>query len=222
MTGPKARMLGTLLVLGGLIVAGVLLPVRELMASFLGWVDGLGFWAPIVFVLLYAVAVITMMPTWGLSIGAGVVFGSVAGLTHAFLGVALGGSVAFLLGRTLMGETVRGWIDRHPRLRAIDREIEDRGWLAGVLLRLSPATPWNILNYGLGVTRIPFLGFLASLPAALPVLGLYVMLGAAAGQVAAPGERAFTVWEWVLLAVGLVCTLVVTIWLVRVARRGDA
>lgn len=222
MPRPKARLIGTLLVLGGLVVAGALLPVREWMTSFLAWVEGQGVWAPIVFVLLYAVAVITMMPTWGLSIGAGVVFGSTFGLLYAFLGVAIGAGVSFLLGRTLMGATVRGWVEAHPRLRAVDREIEARGWLAGVLLRLSPATPWNILNYGLGVTRISFVGFAASLVAALPVLGLYAMLGAAAGQVAAPGERAFTPWEWVLLTVGLVCTLVVTIWLVRVSRRVEA
>ena len=221
MRRPNAKLLATLVVLGGLVLLGSQLPIQEHAGDFLVWIEGLGVWAPVIFVVLYGLAVSTMMPTWWLSIGAGVLFGSAFGLGLAWLGAALGGVVSFLLGRTLMGATVRGWLERHPHLRAVDREIEARGWLAAVLLRLSPLTPWNLLNYGLGVTRLSLRGFVASLPAALPVLSLYVIVGAAAGEVARPGERALTPLEWVLLGVGLVCTVVVTVWLVRVARRPE-
>lgn len=222
----RTKLIATLLVLGGLVVVGTQVPIQEHAGAFLAWVEGLGVFAPLIFVVLYAIAVITMMPTWWLSIGAGVLFGTVGGLGYAWLGASLGGVVSFFLGRTLMGETVRGWIDAHPRLRAIDQEIEARGWVAAVLLRLSPLTPWNILNYGLGVTRISLRGYLASLPAALPVLSLYAVLGSAAGEIARPGERELTTLEWTLLGVGLACTVVVTVWLLRVARadpsRGEA
>lgn len=220
-TGSRSKLLLAVCVLVGIVVAGTQLPVRGLTEQFLGWVRDLGLWGPAVFVLVYAAVVVALLPTWWLSIGAGILFGTASGLGLAFLGAGAGGIVAFVLGRTVMGSTARRWIDAHGRLRAVDREIEKRGWIAALLLRLSPLTPWNILNYVLGVTRISARGYLASLPAMLPVLSMYVILGSTVGSLAAPEEKATSPVEWALLGVGLVSTVVVTVWLARVATGTD-
>ena len=219
MPRPRQKLLLAVLVLATLVAVGTQLPIQEYTEHFLEWVRGLGAWGPIIFVLIYVFAVVVMLPTWGLSIGAGILFGTGGGLASAFGGAAAGATIAFLLGRTVLGETVRGWIDAHPRLRAVDREIERRGWIAALLLRLSPLTPWNILNYVLGVTRLSLRGYIASFPAMLPVLALYTILGATMGRLAAPEERETSTVEWVLLGVGLVSTVVVTVGLARVATR---
>ncbi|MDJ0973100.1 MAG: VTT domain-containing protein [Planctomycetota bacterium] len=221
MLGPRKKLILGVVVLGALIAIGTLLPIQEYTEAFLAWVRDLGVWGPAIFVVVYAVVVVALLPTWWLSIGAGILFGSGPGLAFAFIAAGAGGWVAFLLGRTVMGETARGWIDDHPRLRAVDREIEKRGWIAALLLRLSPLTPWNVLNYVLGVTRLSSRGYLASLPAMLPVLSLYVILGSTMGQLAAPGEREPGPLEWVMLGIGIVSTIVVTVWLVRVATRTE-
>lgn len=222
MSRPRARTALLLLCLGALVVAGSQLPIEAYTREFLAWVRSLGMWGPLIFVAVYAVAVVTLLPTWWLSIGAGMLFGSVSGLGLALLASSVGGAAAFFLGRTLMGETARAWIDAHPRLQAVDQEIERRGWIAALLLRLSPLTPWNILNYVLGATRLPLRGYLASLPAMVPVLSLYVILGASMGRLASPRDDGIGPVEWVLLGVGAASTIGVTVWLLRVAFRKAA
>jgi len=201
---------------------GAQLPVQALTQRFLEWVRALGAWGPAIFVIVYAVTVVTLLPTWWLSIGAGMLFGTVSGLGLALLAASCGGVTSFVLGRTLMGRTARTWIDAHTRLRAVDREIERRGWIAALLLRLSPLTPWNVLNYVLGATRLPLRGYAASLPAMVPVLSLYVIVGASMGRLASPRDDGISPVEWGLLGVGAVATVVVTVWLVRVAMREPA
>ena len=222
MPGPRARLTLSLLVVGILVVVGTQLPVQSYTQRFLDWVRALGVWGPAIFVIVYAVTVVTLLPTWWLSIGAGMLFGTAPGLALALLAASLGGATSFVLGRTLMGQTARTWIDGHPRLQAVDREIERRGWIAALLLRLSPLTPWNVLNYVLGATRLTLRGYAASLPAMVPVLSLYVILGATMGRLASPKDDGIGPMEWALLGVGAVSTVVVTVWLVRVALRKPA
>ncbi len=90
------------------------------------------------------------------------------------------------------------------------------------LLRLSPVFPFNLLNYSLGLTRVPFLQYVAASIAMLPGTLLYVYYGKAAGSLAAAaggakpkGGTAGTV----LLVVGLLATLAVTAFVTRLASR---
>ena len=94
-----------------------------------------------------------------------------------------------------------------------------------LLLRLSPAIPFSVLNYALGLTRVRFADYLAGAIGMLPGTLLYVYSGkligdvaALAGGASAPKGPAY----WTLIAVGLLATLLVT-WLVtRTARRALA
>lgn len=202
-----------------LVLAGALAPVRAWATAFLGWVEGLGPAGPVLYAVVFVLAVVLMLPTWELAMGAGILFGTPLGLGVTFAGNALGATGAFLLGRTVMGGVARRWIDRHEHLRAVDEEIERRGWLAAVLLRLSPLVPYNVLNYALGVTRLSFAGHLVSLPAMLPVLAFWVVLGSTVGSLTVDKDRTPTALEWAVLGVGLLSTVVLVAWMVRVARR---
>ena len=87
------------------------------------------------------------------------------------------------------------------------------------LLRLSPVVPYSASNYLYGVTAVRFWPYvLASWIGMLPVTLLYVYLGAA-GRAAIGGTRARSGWEWMALAVGLLATAAVTVWVASVARR---
>ena len=61
---------------------------------------------------------------------------------------------AFFVGRYL----ARGWvvkqIEANPRFKAIDEAVAGEGWKIVGLTRLSPAFPFNLLNYAFGVTRV--------------------------------------------------------------------
>jgi uncharacterized membrane protein YdjX (TVP38/TMEM64 family) len=189
--------------------------------AFAAWVEGLGAWAPIAFVAGYALAVVAFAPGSLLTLAAGALFGLGRGTLYALLAATLGASLAFLVARY----AVRPWVERriaaYPRFAAIDRAVAEQGRRIVFLLRLSPAFPFNLLNYALGVTRVRFADFLVASLGMLPGTLLYVYYGKLAGEVArlatdAPARGAA---EYAVLALGLVATLAVTTLVTRIARR---
>lgn len=188
--------------------------------EFREWVAGLGFWGPAVFVLGYAAATVAFLPGSLLTLAAGATFGLAEGTLWATLGALLGSSASFLIARY----GARGWVERklegRAKLRAIDRAVGREGWKVVALLRLSPAIPYNVLNYLLGLTRVRFGHYLAASLAMLPGTILYVYYGKVAGDVvsAAGGAGGKTAWDWALLGVGLAATLAVTVLITRKAR----
>jgi uncharacterized membrane protein YdjX (TVP38/TMEM64 family) len=138
----------------------------------------------VVFVLLFAVAVVLMLPGMLLSIGAGAAFGFYVGCVVAWLGTVLGQVGAFMLGRYLLRDLVYSYMVRRvPGFATIDSNISSDGWKLVLLLRLSPVLPYNVMNYVLGVTAIRLLPYtLASGVAAAPYVCLFAYLGSASSD----------------------------------------
>jgi uncharacterized membrane protein YdjX (TVP38/TMEM64 family) len=91
------------------------------------------------------------------------------------------------------------------------------------LLRLSPVIPFNLSNYFYGLTAVKFWPYvLASWIGMIPGTFLYVYIGTAgkaAVAAAAGGEAMKHGWQyWTLLGVGLTATVIVTIWVTKIAR----
>jgi uncharacterized membrane protein YdjX (TVP38/TMEM64 family) len=88
------------------------------------------------------------------------------------------------------------------------------------LLRLSPVFPYNLLNYALGLTRVKFWHYLVASLAMIPGTLLYVYYGKVGGDLvtAAGGAGEKTIWDWVLLGVGLAATVAVTVLIARKAK----
>lgn len=189
------------------------------LAAALVWIRGLGAAAPLVFLLLYVVACVLLLPGSVLTLGAGAVFGVTRGIVIVWIAATLGATAAFLVGRYL----VRGWVARNiaanPKLQALDATVTREGWMIVVLMRLSPVIPFNLLNYAFGATRVSLRDYvLASAVGMLPGTAMYVYLGSVAGELAAGSARARTPLEWAFYGVGLVATVAVTVYLTRVAR----
>ncbi len=206
-----------------LVVAGRRL--GHFVPVFRDWVAGLGVWAPVVFIAGYAVAAVALVPGSPLTLAAGAVFGLVKGTIYAWTGATLGASGAFLVARY----AARGWVERKleesPRLRAVDRAVGREGGKIVALLRLSPAFPFNLLNYALGLTNVRFTAYLAACLAMLPGTLLYVYYGKVFGDVVAAtggGEGKKSPWEWALLGVGLAATIAVTALITKKARKALA
>ena len=194
--------------------------VRDLLRSVLDWIDDTGIWAPLIFTGLYIVATVLFLPGSILTLGAGFLFGVVLGTVYVSIGSILGASAAFLLGRTVARDWIRSKVESNPRFAAIDDAVGREGWKIVGLTRLSPIFPYNLLNYAYGLTKVSFKGyFFASWVGMLPGTVMYVYIGSLAASLATlGGERTRTTLEWVLYAVGLVATVVVTIFVTRVAR----
>ncbi len=195
------------------------LPVSRWVDQLQEWIGSLGFWAPVVFGLIYFLATIGMVPGWILTTAAGALFGIGQGFIVASIASTSGAAAAFLLARYLARSQVEQLARQNDRFAAVDAAIAQGGWRVVGLLRLSPAIPFNLQNYLYGMTAIGFWRYVVvSWIAMMPGTLLYVYLGHVAG-LATGGNSPANVWRWVLLGVGLLATLAVTIYLTRLARR---
>jgi len=192
---------------------------------FAQWVDGLGFWGPAVFVLGYVIAVVAFVPASLLTLGAGAIFGIVHGVIYVFVAATIGSCLAFLVSRYLARSAVEKKLEGRSKFSAIDRAVEAEGLKIVFLLRLTPAVPFNLLNYALGLTRVRFADYGIASIGMLPGTLLYVYSGKLAGDVAAVAGDPSVARGWgyySVLALGLVATLAVTIVVTRSARRALA
>jgi uncharacterized membrane protein YdjX (TVP38/TMEM64 family) len=212
-------------VLGALALAALLLGGRQAGAyipQFAAWVESLGVWGPVVFILGYAVAAVAFVPGSLLTLAAGAVFGLVKGTIYTFLGATLGASAAFLVARYGARKAIERRIAGNAKFAAVDRAVGREGFKIVALLRLSPLFPFNLLNYALGLTKVSFLSYVAASIAMLPGTLLYVYYGKAAGSLAALAGGAKTEKgpeSWILLGVGLLATIAVTTYVTRLAGK---
>ncbi|MDX2165477.1 MAG: TVP38/TMEM64 family protein [Deltaproteobacteria bacterium] len=189
--------------------------------QFAAWVNGLGAWGPIVFILGYAAAVVAFLPGSVLTLAAGAIFGLGAGVAYAFTAAVIGSSAAFLVSRYLARGAVERRLAGNARFAAIDRAVGAEGRKIVFLLRLSPAFPFSLLNYALGLTQVRFVDYLVAAVGMLPGTLLYVYYGKLAGDVAALAGGAAVekgAGYYTVLAIGLLATVVVTALVTRTAR----
>lgn len=195
------------------------------LPGFAAWVNGLGVWGPVVFVLGYALAVVAFVPASLLTLAAGAIFGIGKGVLLVFIAAVLGSATAFLIARYVARDAIERRLAGNPRFGAVDRAIGVEGRKIVFLLRLSPLVPFTFLNYALGLTRVRFADYLLASPGMLPGTLLYVYYGKLAGDVAAlaggaPVEKG--AGYYAVLGLGLVATIAVTAYVTRIARRALA
>ena len=189
--------------------------------AFAAWVEQLGPWGPVVYIVGYVVACIAFVPGSLPTMAAGALFGLSWGTVYAFVGEVLGGIATFLVSRRIARPMVERRIAGTPRFAALDRAVAARGLRIVMLLRLSPLFPFNFLNYALGITSVRLIDYAVASIAMLPGCFLYVYYGKLIGDVAmlASGEtveagRGY----WVLLGLGLGATIAVTMIIARLAN----
>lgn len=214
------------LLLGVVSLAGTALlflpALRESLADLASWVQDNRTLGAIVLAALYVPAAVLFVPGSIITLVAGFALGLVAGVIAMSIGSTLGACAAFWAGRTI----ARGWVEKkitgNPRFQALDEGVAREGFKIVLLTRLSPAFPYNLLNYAFGLTRVRFLDYvLASWLGMLPGTFLYVYLGTTAGEIArlSSGDvEAGDTERLLLLGVGLAATVAVTIVLTRIAR----
>lgn len=190
--------------------------------AFVHWVNELGVWGPVVFIIGYAAAVVALMPAVVFTLAGGAIFGLARGTAYVFTGAFIGSIGAFLVSRYV----ARGWIEHrlagNRRFAAIDRAVGEQGLRIVFLLRLSPAFPFVLLNYALGLTRVRLADYVLASFGMIPGTLLYVYYGKLVGDVVAlsAGHTADRGTEYYgVLALGLAATVVVTVVITRIARR---
>jgi uncharacterized membrane protein YdjX (TVP38/TMEM64 family) len=130
-------------------------PVKEYLAqeSLRRLLEEAGFWAPLIYIVIYAAGICLFVPgTLLTGIGAAI-FGPYWGFVYVWVGAMIGASAAFWIGRTLGREFAVSMIG--DRLKKYDDAIERNGFATVLYLRLVyfPFTP---MNFGMGLTRVRF------------------------------------------------------------------
>ena len=190
-------------VLLALCLGWLLLPLRAWMDALQHWLLGLGAGGVAIFAAILIFMTFLPAPDWPLPIAAGYVYGVWAfPLTYGC--IAFASALAFLAARYLARDRLRAFLARRPKYQAVDRAVTKEGWQVVVLLRLSPIVPFNLQNYALGVTAIPFWRYLgATLVGIAPGIAIYVyfgMFGKGLGKGAGP-------LDWALFGVGALATI---------------
>jgi len=211
-----------LLAVASLLAGLYFLDVQKSIQVALAWISDLGPWGPVVFIVFYILATLLFLPGLIPTMAAGVLFGVIQGTLLVSISSISGATLAFLTGRYLAREWVAAMIRGNQKFEAIDAAVAQEGWKIVGLTRLSPVFPFNLLNYAFGLTQVSLKHyFLASWIGMLPGTVMYVYIGSLAGDLATLGigERSRTPAEWALYGVGLMATVVLTLYLTRIAQR---
>lgn len=202
------------------LVAGITLAIvyRDAFdaAALEAWVDNAGAAGPVAFVLIYALATVLFLPGSVLTLAGGALFGPVLGTVLNLTGATLGAALAFLVSRHLASD----WVARRTggRLKQLIQGVESEGWRFVAFVRLVPLFPFNLLNYALGLTRIPFWHYvIASAVCMLPGAIAYTYLGYAGREAIAGGESLI---QKILLGIALLAAVAFLPRLVARLRRG--
>jgi uncharacterized membrane protein YdjX (TVP38/TMEM64 family) len=196
-----------------LIVAKVL-GLGERLGELRLWIDSLGAWGPLVFVFLYAVAVVAAVPGSALTVASGALFGSALGVIVVSAGSTLGASLSFLIARHFARGATARWLKKNEKFRQLDELTQKRGAIIVALTRLVPLFPFNLLNYGFGLTAVPFWTYVFwSWLCMLPGTAVYVMGGDAFTRGLSQGGL-----PWGLIA-AVVVAVILLLLLVRYAQK---
>jgi len=178
-----------------------------------GWADSHGATAPVVYLMIRLIGAIALVPGSVMAIGSGIVFGPVLGAIYNLIGSTIGAVAAFLVARFIAADWLNHRFGRSPRLQRLMQAVEVSGWRFVAFVRLVPLFPYNVLNYALGLTRIPLAQYtVTSIICMIPGDIAYVYLGYSSGELVTEGQAAV---RHVLLAVSFLLALALLPPLVR-------
>jgi uncharacterized membrane protein YdjX (TVP38/TMEM64 family) len=197
------------------------LPITTWMEKALTWIESLGIWGPIVFIVIYIIATVLLLPGSALTLGAGFLFDLVKGSIIVSIASTIGATLAMLLGRTLFREKIGGMVLQNPKFKAVDAAVGQNGFKIVGLTRLTPAIPFTLLNYMYSLTKVRVRDYLiASWLGMIPGTIMYVYIGSLFQNIEDVfGEREKRPSEYILLIVGFIVTMVITIIVTRIAKK---
>jgi uncharacterized membrane protein YdjX (TVP38/TMEM64 family) len=160
--------------------------LKDNHAALEAWVQDHFALAVLLFFLVYVVVIGLSIPVAVLfSLAAGALFGRWWGTLITSFASTSGATVAFLVSRYLLRDTVRRWLGE--RLEAFDRGLERDGAYYLISLRLVALVPFWLINLGMGLTRLPLRTYWwASQLGMLPATFLFVNAGTKLGELESP------------------------------------
>lgn len=198
------------LILVAIVFAVRVLPVAEWLEQFKTYVRGVGPIGYVLYVLVYVLCCVFVVPATVLTLGAGAIFGFVAGTIVNLVSATLGACAAFLLGRTVFRKRIEQKVASNPKLGAVDKAIEKEGTKIMLLMRLSGFPPFTWINYALSLTGVKFLPYaITTFIGIIPGTAAFTYLGAAGADLATGSGGRIRLIFTVAAAVGAVLVAII-------------
>ncbi len=141
------------------------------------WLHRMGIWAPIIYILIYAIATIFILPSTPLNLSGGAIFGSLWGTVWTSIAAILAAMLSFGFSRTIGRKFVEQKLA--GKWQSIDREMHHGGFFYMFAIRLLPLIPYGLVNFAAGLTSIKFRDyFFGTLLGTVPGILPFVMIGA--------------------------------------------
>lgn len=220
-SGGKGRLIGAGLFLGAMLVAVWTLPLEAWLEAASGWIESHPWQGRAIFFVAFIAGACLMVPGSLLFMIGGFLFGTAWGIALVGVAAPVAAAVAFVLGATVAREQVANAAARYPKFDAIDRALDEKGFLIVFLTRVAMVLPYNVLNYLFGATRIRLAPYFAgtALGMLLPVV-LFVYIGSAARDIEALMAGGVDGgWGNVLLIGGIVVIGIIAFIIQRTASR---
>lgn len=165
--------------------------------------------APVVFVLVYAVTVVCLVPTLPLNLGAGLIWGPYWGGILTVIGASTGSAWAFLIARHVASDYLNKKFS-HSAWTWLREEIQRKEWQAVAFTRINPIFPFGPSSYFFGLTQIRFSRYIvATMLTIVPLSILFAGVGSSIGGIVLDGDVYKLVKD--MLAISLAVTLLVVL-----------
>ncbi len=180
--------------------------LEESLAGIKTWVEAQGVIAPLIYIGLYILATVLAVPATALTLMAAPIFGVFFGVIYVSIGANIGACLCFLISKYFARNIIKGILDKNEKFKKLEELTEKNGYIIVAITRLVPIFPFNLLNYGFGLTNIPFkVYFLWTALCILPGTILYVAGVGAVTYAIEHGEV-----PWVLVAIALSILAIIT------------
>ena len=168
----------------------IFLPLLDWIAAAQSRIETYGPWAPALYVVLYVLFTLALIPGSALTFTAGLLYGTVRGTAISLSASTIAACLAFLVARYLLRDRIAKKFAGSPRFQALDRAVAGDAWKIVILMRLSPAFPYVLLNYAFGLTRVRLSTFaFFSLVGMIPATLILTTAAAALGEAAEAAKR---------------------------------
>ncbi|WP_353930053.1 TVP38/TMEM64 family protein [Okeanomitos corallinicola TIOX110] len=208
-----------------LIVVSQSINIQQNLQTFITWVENLGIWGPIGFIIIYNIGTLLFIPGSLLTINGGFLFGLFWGSVYVLIAAMIGAILAFVMGRYISKDWICQQLEKHPKFKAIDHAVTQEGWKIVLLTRLSPLFPFNLLNYAFGVTNVSIFDYILGSFGIIPGTVMYVYIGSITTNLTListntqPTSLEIKIWQYILQAVGLIATIYVSFYITKIAQK---
>ena len=203
---------GVLIVIVGIILS---MSITQLLLSQIieqmSWFTESGLIGVLVFILLYVIFGILVIPASFHKYLSGILFGFSLGVLVAWIGSMVAAIIPFLLAKKWLNPFAQRLLNNNPKLQGLEKAISRDKWKTVALTRVILVIPYGILNYAFGATDIKFKHYIAGNFAMIVPSVMYVWWGSQTRIIAGAIE---TKEKGLSYTISIIISVLLTIWLI--------